>query len=73
MPSVTLPAGTPLDEMDTLAMLADVMLDSRLPPDRVRPLVESLERRDTNSARAAILAARVAQRDEDHSGFRSGG
>ena len=42
MPTVTLPAGTPLDEMDTLAMLANVMLESRLPPDRIRPLVESL-------------------------------
>ena len=60
-------------EMDTLAILADVMLDSRLPPGRIRPLVESLERRDTNKARAAILAARVAHADEDHSALRSGG
>ena len=40
---------------------SDLMLESRLAPDRIRPLVESLERRDPNKARAAILAARLAQ------------
>jgi tetratricopeptide (TPR) repeat protein len=69
MPQVMLPAGSPLAEMDTLAMLAGVMLDSRLPPGRVRPLVDSLERRDPNKARAAILAARVAQADQDDAAF----
>ncbi len=40
-----------------------------MPPGRVRPLVDSLERRDPNKARAAILAARVAHADEDHAAF----
>ncbi len=69
MPSVTLPAGTPLGEMDTLAMLANVMLESRLPPGRIRPLVDSLERRDPNKARAGILAARLARADQDDAAF----
>ena len=69
MPQVKLPAGSALAEMDTLATLAGVMLDSRLPPGRVRPLVDSLERRDPNKARAAILAARVAQADQDDAAF----
>ena len=69
IPQVTLPTGTPVSEMDTLAMLADVMLNSRLPPQRVWRLVESLERRDPNKARAAILAARVAHADQDNAAF----
>lgn len=69
MPSVTFPAGTPLGEMDTLVILADVMFDSRRPPGRIRPLIESLERRDPNSARTAILAARLALADDDSVAF----
>ncbi|HET9475033.1 MAG TPA: hypothetical protein VFO82_14135, partial [Steroidobacteraceae bacterium] len=69
IPQVTFPAGTPLSEMDTLALLATVMLDSNLPPGRVRPLVESLERRDPDKARSAILAARIAHVDDDSAGF----
>lgn len=69
LPQGTFPAGVPLDEMAAMSILAGVMLDSRLPPGRVRPLVDSLERRDPNKARAAILAARVAHADQDHAGF----
>ena len=69
MPQVTLPAGTPLSEMDTLAMLAERHARFPIPPGRVRPLVDSLERRDPNKARAAILAARVAQADQDNAAF----
>jgi hypothetical protein len=70
-PPVTLPEGKPLSDIDTLAILVDVMLETRMPPDRVRPLVESLGRRDPNKARAAILAARLAQRADDNAAFDS--
>ena len=69
LPQATFPAGVPLDEMAAMSILAGVMLDSRLPPGRVRPLVDSLERRDPNKARAATLAARVAHADQDLAGF----
>jgi hypothetical protein len=69
LPPVTLPEGKPLDDADAMAILADLMLESRLPPDRTRPLVESLGRRDPNPARAAILAARLAQLGDDNSAF----
>src|SRR5262245_3900376 len=69
LPQTTFPAGTPIDEMEAMSILAGLMLDSTLPPGRIRPLVESLERRDPNKARAAILAARVAIADQDHAAF----
>ena len=68
-PPVTLPEGKPLDDTDTLAILADLLLEIRVAPDRVRPLVESLGRRDPNPARAAILAARLAQLEDDNAAF----
>jgi tetratricopeptide (TPR) repeat protein len=69
LPQTTFPAGVPLDEMAAMSILAGVMLDSRLPPGRILPLVDSLERRDPNKSRAAILAARVAVAAEDHAAF----
>ncbi len=68
-PPVQLAAAQPLTEFDAMATLADLMLETRLAPGRIRPLVESLERRDTNVARAAILAARLAQVSDDDPGF----
>ncbi len=64
-----LPTGKPLDDLDAMSTLVDVMLETRLATDRVRPLVESLERRDPNKSRAAILAARLAQREDDNAAF----
>src|SRR5690606_31022851 len=52
---VTLTAGTPVEPTDAMAILADVMLESRIAPDRIRPLIESLERTDANAARSATL------------------
>jgi tetratricopeptide (TPR) repeat protein len=69
VPPVQLPAAKPLSEIDAMAILADVMLETRLAPERVRPLVQSVGRRDPNQARAAILAARLAQADDDDAGF----
>ena len=58
--AVTLPAGKPVAELDALATSSTLMLTTRLAPDRIRPLVESLARREPQSARPAILAARLA-------------
>jgi hypothetical protein len=69
LPAVTLPEGKPVAELDALAMIADLMLETRKAPDRARPLVESLAHREPNSARAAILAARLAMLDEDPKAF----
>jgi lipopolysaccharide biosynthesis regulator YciM len=54
-----------------MAILADLMLEARLAPDRIRPLVELLGARDSNPARAAILAARLARLEDDNAAFDS--
>ena len=69
VPAVTLPAGKPVAELDALANIIDLMLATRLAPDRIRPLVESLARREPKSARAAIFAARLAQAQDDDAAF----
>lgn len=69
IPAVTLPAGKPVAELDALANIIDLMLETRLGSDRIRPLVESLARREPKSARAAIFAARLAQADDDNDAF----
>ena len=61
VPEITLPKGKPMSEADSLAAIIDVMLASRIAPDRVRPLTESLQRREPNAARSYILAARLAE------------
>ena len=67
--AVTLPAGKPVAELDALANIIDIMLATRLAPDRIRPLVESLARREPKSARPAIFAARLAQAQNDDAAF----
>jgi len=69
IPPITIAEGKPISEVDTLSFLAGFLFDTRQSPERVRPLVEALERRDPNKARAAIHAARLAQRKDDHEGF----
>jgi hypothetical protein len=69
LPAVTLPAGKPVAELDALATITDLMIETRLAPDRIRPMVESLTRREPNSARPAILAARLALFEEDDKAF----
>jgi hypothetical protein len=69
MPVVTLPEGKPVADLDAMAMIVDLMLETRKEPDRIRPLVESLARREPNSARPAILAARLARLEEDPKAF----
>jgi hypothetical protein len=69
VPPFALPAGKPVDPVDALAILADVMLESRVYPDRIRPLVEAMGRREPGAARSAIFAARLAQLDQDDAAF----
>jgi len=69
VPEVVLPPGKPVAELEALAIVADLMIETRLAPDRIRPLVESLTRRAPDSARSAILAARLALYDEDQKAF----
>lgn len=69
VPDVVLPAGRTLTDFEALALIADLMLDTRQPPTRTRPLVDSLARRDPKSARPAILAARLAHFEGDDAAF----
>jgi tetratricopeptide (TPR) repeat protein len=69
LPEVTLPAEKPVAPIDALALIADLMLDTRQAPERTRPLIESLARREPGSARPAILAARQAYLDGDNAAF----
>src|SRR5688572_26603181 len=68
-PPVTLAAGTPVSETDALAIIADLAIETHNSPERIRPLVESLQRREQGTARPDILAARVAQLAKDNSAF----
>jgi hypothetical protein len=70
IPVVTLPAGQPLTENDAYAVFINLMLESRsIGPDRVRPLIQALARREPASARSAIFEARLAALDEDNAAF----
>jgi tetratricopeptide (TPR) repeat protein len=69
VPAVALPAGKPLSESDAYAVLVNLMLESRGHPDRIRPLVAALSRREPDSARAAILEARLAAHEENDAAF----
>jgi hypothetical protein len=69
LPPVTLPVGKPVAELDALATITELMIETRLAPDRIRPMVESLARREPNSSRPAVLAARLALFEEDDKAF----
>jgi hypothetical protein len=69
LPEVTLPAPTPVSESNALAIFINLMLETRLAPQRTRPLVEALLRREPAAARSHILAARLALADDDKAGF----
>jgi hypothetical protein len=49
IPPVTFAEGKPVSEPDAIALFADLMLDTNRPPDAIRPLIESLERRGPRS------------------------
>jgi len=69
VPAATVAEGKRIAELDTFALFADAMLEVRLPPERARPLVEWLQAHDSQKARAALLAARLAQGIDDNTAF----
>jgi tetratricopeptide (TPR) repeat protein len=69
VPPFALPKGKPVEPVDALAIFADVMLESRVYPGRVRPLVEAMAKREPQAARSAIFAARLALLDQDDKAF----
>ena len=69
VPPVNMTAGVPLGELDSIEVLANLMIETRMPVDRIRPLVESLQRREPESPRPAILAARLALLADDNAAF----
>ena len=69
LPPVNMTAGVALDELDSIEVLANLMIEVRIPVDRIRPLVESLQRREPKSPRPAILAARLALMADHNAAF----
>ncbi|HEU4592323.1 MAG TPA: hypothetical protein VFS13_15555 [Steroidobacteraceae bacterium] len=69
VPAFKLGAGEVLSELDAMSLLAELMLESESPTDRIRALLESLERRDPDVARAAILTAKLALNTGDYAAF----
>ena len=69
LPEVVLPPPEPMSEADSLAALIDVMLVTRAAPERIRPLVDSLKRREATAARSYILAARLAELENESAAF----
>jgi hypothetical protein len=69
VPEVTMPAPKPVGEADALALLIDVMLETRMAPERIRPLVDALTRREPGAARSHILSARLALAGDDNAAF----
>lgn len=69
IPEITLPKPQPLSEADGYAALIDVMLATRHDPDRIRPLVDALKKREPGAARSWILAARLAEFENDSPAF----
>jgi tetratricopeptide (TPR) repeat protein len=69
IPEIELPDGKPVEDLDALALVANLMIETRIQPDRIRPLVESLASREPESARSSILAARLAHLDGNAAAF----
>ncbi len=69
LPEVTLPPPHPLSDVEAAGLLTDVMLATRMAPDRTRPLVESVQRRAPEAASSYIRTARLALLDEDPKAF----
>ena len=69
LPAVTLPQPTPVSETDALAIFINLMLEIRTGADRIRPLVDSLLRKEPNASRPHILAARLALATDDNAAF----
>ena len=66
---ITIAARDGASHAEANTIVADLMIETRLAPDRIRPVVESLARREPGAARPAILAARLAHFDQDDAAF----
>jgi tetratricopeptide (TPR) repeat protein len=71
VPEFKLPEPQPLSEADGYAVLIDVMLASRRDKERIRPLIQALQKREPEAARTWILSARLAELEDDSAGFDS--
>ncbi len=69
VPDFTLPAPQPLSEADGYAVFIDLMMASRRDPDRIRALVQALQKREPDAARTWVLTARLAEFENDSPGF----
>jgi hypothetical protein len=69
VPEAALPAPQPMSDADAIAALVDLMISTRRAPDRTRTLVESLLRREPEAARSHILAARLAELENESAAF----
>ncbi len=69
IPEIELPAGKPLEDLDALAVVANLMIETRIQPERIRPVIDSLASREPGSARPSILAARLALLEENVPAF----
>lgn len=68
-PDVKLPPPKPVAQTDALAIFVNVMLETRMAPERTRPLVEALLRREPDAPRSHVLAARLALASDDDAAF----
>jgi tetratricopeptide (TPR) repeat protein len=66
---LTMGAGRPLGDVETLTTIADVMLEMRLAPDRIRPLIETVSTLDPASVQNALLTIRLANQAGDDALF----
>jgi len=69
IPAVQIATGEPMEPVESMALIADLMLDAAQSPRRVAPLIQGLEMEDPNKARPAVFMARVAQREGDSPSF----
>lgn len=69
IPEIKLPEPKPMSEADALAAIVNTQIEMRIAQERVRPLLELLARREPESARPHILAARLALEVDDAASF----
>jgi hypothetical protein len=69
VPEITLPQAQAMSEADSLAVFIDLMLATRRDAESIRPLMQSLQKKEPDSARTWILTARLAGYDNDSAGF----
>ncbi len=68
-PPLTLSAGRPLSDTEALATIAELMLELKIAPDRIRPFVNAVSAREPNAPRGLVLRAQLANFDEDDARF----